>query len=261
MRRTGLLVLVLFTSLLFTLSASTFTISGYDVKLNVALDRVYHLSESLTLDYNTPSHGFFRSIPERYDNAEARVSGYACSAPFAIEQSGDYVIMKIGSADRLVSGRVPYTLSFDYDLGDDGYDDYDEVYYNIIGDRWDTSIDHITFTITFPKPVSSSRIWLNSGAYGHIGTTADYSLSPDGLTLTGSLAHLDPGQALTLRVEMDNGYFEGAYVKPDHTALVGWIFFLVAALIVAIVLFLYLRYGKDEPLTVVVRFLEKIHQK
>lgn len=251
-----LLFLLLFLLPLIFLFSENFTIEGYDIEIDVKENRVYSIKEHLVLDYTTPSHGFYRSIPFRYRDdfkAEAIVDNINVSEPFSIEKNGDYLDLKIGSADTLVSGKMEYFISYDYDLGDDGYKDYDEFYFNMIGDEWDTEIRNISFKVTFPKPVSKDLIWFNTGSYGTIGADVDVRFE-DEKTVSGSIGELNAGNAATLRVQMDEGYFVNARVKKDYSAIALSVFIILSFAFIVLYIFLHRKYGVDKSLAVVVGF-------
>ena len=75
-----------------------------------------------------------------------------------------------GMPDATVTGDKHYTISYDYVLGQDVADGYDELYFNIIGDGWDTYIDFVSFTITMPKEFDSSLLGFSTGGYGFTGS-------------------------------------------------------------------------------------------
>jgi Predicted membrane protein len=240
--------LIVFSSLLF---AENFTIEKYGIDISVSEDRVYSVRENLLLDFNTRSHGFYRSIPYKYDGKKAIVKNLKVSDMYSSEKNGDYIDVKIGDADRYVSGLQNYTISYTYDLGDDGYADYDEFYYNIVGSGWGTDVNDVTFSVTFQKPVDASRIWATYGAYG---SEKQLSVKVNGNTVSGHIDHLGPNDALTLRVEMDPGFFTGARVEKDHSTAGGILVIALAVLYVLVFLLFHSRYGRDLPLNPVVGF-------
>ncbi len=238
------------------LFAENFTIEQYDIDINVGENRVYTINERLLLNFTTPSHGFYRSIPYKYNGdvaVKARVNDIEVSSQWEKENEGDYISLKIGDEDTLVSGLQEYYISYTYDLGEDLYPDYDEFYYNIIGDGWSTSIRNVKFNVTFPKQIDSNRIWMTSGSYGSIGFNGNITF--DGTTtVSGYVASLNPNDALTLRVEMDDGYFVGAREIKDFSIPAGVVAILIAILIILYFILTYFKYGVDKPLAVVVNY-------
>ncbi|NLZ69179.1 MAG: DUF2207 domain-containing protein, partial [Spirochaetales bacterium] len=146
------LTLVLGLSVVF---AENFTVEQYDLDIAVSIDRVYTVNEHIVLNYTTPSHGFYRSIPYRYESGkEAKVTNIKVDENFDKEYAGSNIDLKIGDADKLVKGMKEYNISYIFNLGDDGYPDYDEFYYNLVGDGWATDVKNISYSITFPKAIT-----------------------------------------------------------------------------------------------------------
>jgi hypothetical protein len=87
--------------------------------------------------------------------------------------------MQIGDANKTVRGLVDYTISYDYDLGADFNDGYDELYLNLIGPHWECPIEFAVFSVRLPYvPQEQWRdyeafidhvldnTYMTSGAYG-----------------------------------------------------------------------------------------------
>jgi len=246
------LTLVLGLSVVF---AENFTVEQYDLDIAVSIDRVYTVNEHIVLNYTTPSHGFYRSIPYRYESGkEAKVTNIKVDENFDKEYAGSNIDLKIGDADKLVKGMKEYNISYIFNLGDDGYPDYDEFYYNLVGDGWATDVKNISYSITFPKAITADRIWLTSGAFGSTNQSKEYQLNNNNTVIQGKVSKLADNEALTLRVEMDPGFFENAWVKKDFTYLGAIAIILSGIAFIFLFIMFYKKYGVDKPLTVVVNF-------
>ena len=81
----------------------------------------------------------------------AQISEIEVSDNYSVYSENGYKVIKIGDVNYTMTGQKNYTISYLYNLGKDTGKDYDELYFNLIGDEWDTSISNITFTITMPK--------------------------------------------------------------------------------------------------------------
>ena len=238
---------------IFTLGAESFYIENYDISISVQENRVYRVTEEIDMYFTSPSHGFYRDIPVNYDNGfRAILSNIDVNANWDEEENNDYISLKIGDADTLVNGRQHYTISYDYDLGGDIYPDYDEFYFNIIGSDWNCNIDNVTFKVVFPKPINSDMIWLTSGRYGST-SQGNYSFNGSNV-VSGRVIGLQNKEALTLRVQMEEGYFVGARVPKDYSILGLLITLISSIILVSIMVMLYKKYGVDKPIIVVPRF-------
>ena len=255
--------LILLFSILLSLSslnAESFVMDRYSVSIDVDSARSLHYSEVMDLDFAYPSHGIIRDIQYRfpgydgYPDTVAEVSDIKANVPLSIDRSSSFIDLRLGDADRLLSGKQSFSITYDFGLGKDYYDEYDELYINIVSaNGWNTLIRSVFFSVSLPFPVDADRIWVTYGRYGS-SSRLPVHLSEDGLTITGEAYNLAPGEALTLRVEMDEGYFADArnpYSVMYIMIAIGTAFSILAVLLV---LFLYFRHGRDEKLIYPVSF-------
>ena len=106
-------------------------------------------------------------------------------------------------------GKQRYVIKYNYNIGKDPLKDKDELYFNIIGTEWDTTISNVTFKITMPDSFDSNKLGFSSGRYGSVSNNITYSI--DGTVITGKYnGTLDSGEAITIRLELPEGYFVGA---------------------------------------------------
>lgn len=248
-----LIFVLVFLLTVFTLSAENFYIENYSVNIDVQENRVYNVTEDIDMYFTSPSHGFYRDIPVNYENGfRAILSNISVNEKWDREENNDFISLKIGDADTLVKGRKHYTISYSYDLGADIYPDYDEFYFNIIGDAWDCEINNVDFKVTFPKPIDKEKIYLTTG---HYSSTARGKYLFDGVaTVSGTISGLKEREAITLRTEMEEGYFVGARVPKDYSALGLCVTVISALILLFILIYLYKKYGVDKPIVVVPRF-------
>ncbi len=255
MKSKRVLILVLVWVTVLSLFAADYVFESYHLDLDVSVSNVYSIQEDIVVNFSVPRHGIYREIPVRFGKTRIKLENLASSEPIIEDSvSKDYITFRLGSADSTVIGRKPYTISYTYDIGEDGYDDYDELYFNLVGPGWQSTIEEFTFTITFPKPIDPTMIWLTGGTYGSTDQRGTYTLSADRKTLTGKAKSLAPGEALTLRVQMEQGYFTGMTVHRDYTVVASILAVLlgIAACIFATMLFR--RYGREDLFVPVVRF-------
>lgn len=264
MKRILSLLLVLFlSSLLF---AENFFVDGYDIKVDVKNDGSAHIEENLIVVFTTPSHGIYRDIQDSFENPNnpwkdinAKIGNIECNLPFSVEHSSGFTSLKIGSSSSYMDGPVGISISYDYDLGGDIYGDYDEFYYNFISAAWDTVLQNINVEITFPKPIDTSMAHITYGQYGS-EQKLDFDVLDNGRTLKASLNGIDPYQAVTVRAEMEDGYFSRQNVFSMKRNIV---FLTIAAvLFMAFALYAYIsyrRYGVDAELTPPITFYPPKH--
>ncbi len=257
------LILLLICTTAFTtiaFASNAYLLDSYDVTINVNENNTFNITEKIGAYFNSPKHGIFRTIPlknrvERLDgsisNNRVKISDISVDKTYTTSIEGGAEVIKIGDADQTLTGPQNYTISYLYDIGKDTGKNYDEFYFNLIGDEWDTAISGITFTITMPKAFDASKVGFSSGAAGTQDSTGiDYRT--EGNVISGSYSGiLNAGEALTVRVELPEGYFVNAGNKFDLLLLLS---FILPILFVLLAVVLWIRFGKDKKVIETVEF-------
>ena len=241
-------------------SSYDYVIDKYDINIVVNENNTFDITETITAYFNVPKHGIFRTIPlkntiTRLDGTTStnhtQVTNVSVDSEYTISREKDKYKLKIGSANRTLTGEQKYIIKYTYNLGKDPIKDYDELYYNIIGNEWDTVIGNITFSITMPKEFDSSKLGFSSGTTGSTDNSkVKYNVS--GNKITGSYnGILGAGEALTVRCELPEGYFVGTGLTFN---LMNYIFYLFPILFLVIALLLWYKYGRDDQVVETVEF-------
>ena len=202
--------------------------------------------------FNESKHGIYRTIPltntiTRLDGTtnknRAKISNVKVNDNYTTSiEDGNYKI-KIGSASVTLTGKKQYEISYNYNIGKDKSDNYDELYFNIIGDEWDTVIGNITFTITMPKKFDESKLGFSSGSIGSTDSSKiTYNVDENVITgsYNGTITH---GEALTVRTELPEGYFVNAGYQAGLSI---YLFYIIPVACLSIAIFLWYKFGKDE---------------
>ncbi len=234
--------------------------TAYNVDINVNENNSFDITEHISAYFNEQRHGIFRTIPTR--NQVRRTDGTSHSVKAKIKnikasencdvsiENGNYVL-QIGDADTYVEGEHDYTIKYTYMLGEDQNNGFDELYYNIIGDGWDTYIQNVTFKITMPKEFDKSKLGFSIGNYGTVGTY-DINYDVNDNIITGSVARtLQPNEAVTVRLELEDGYF---YFNKTLYNFKLALLVAVPALLFIIVIILWSKFGKDKKAVQTVEF-------
>ena len=236
-------------------------LDSYNVEITVNENNTFDITEKITAHFNEYKHGIFRKLPlknivERLDGTTskniARISDIRVPGDeFNTYKEDGYHVIKIGSADETLIGKKEYTIKYHYNIGKDPSDEFDELYYNIIGNEWDTVIDNVTFKITMPKEFDASKLGFSVGSYG--STNSDGIVyNVNGNIITGRYnGVLEEGQGLTIRLELPEGYFTG---YESTTGNFIYFMFGLPILFVLVAFGLWKMYGKDEPIIETVEF-------
>lgn len=238
-----------------------YTLSSYDINIEVNKDNTLSVTENITADFYVPKHGIYRYIPTvnqvkqsdgSYKRVKCAVKNVKAEDIYDQYTSDDNYVIQIGDSDKTVIGEKNYTISYTYDMGRDINDGFDALYFNLIGTGWDTSIDNVTFTITMPDSnFSEDKLSFYTGEYGDESQdSVEYNVN--GNVITGKVNKtLYPSEALTVTLFLDDGYFTFDY-KTYYAKLAATVGFPLLALI--IVLILWTKFGRDKKLIDVVEF-------
>ena len=241
-------------------SSYDYVIDKYDVNIIVNENNTFDITETITAYFNVSKHGIFRTIPlkntiTRLDGTTStnrtQVTNVSVDNEYTTSRENGNYKLKIGSANRMLTGEQKYVIKYTYNLGKDPAKNYDELYYNIIGNEWDTVIGNITFSITMPKDFDSSKLGFSSG---NIGSTDNSKIkyNVSGNKITGSYnGVLSVGQALTVRCELPEGYFVGAGLNIN---IIDYIMFLVPVIFLVIAILLCHKFGRDDQVIETVEF-------
>lgn len=237
-----------------------YVIDKYDVNIVVNENNTFGITETITAYFNVSKHGIFRTIPlkntiKRLDGTtstnRAQITNISVDNEYTTSRENGNYKLKIGSASNTLTGEQKYIIKYTYNLGKDPVKSYDELYYNIIGNEWDTIIGNITFTITLPKEFDSSKLGFSSGPKGSTDNIkVKYNVR--GNIITGSYdGILDVGEALTVRCELPEGYFIGAGLNIN---IVDYIGCLIPIIFLAISILLWYKFGRDDQVIETVEF-------
>ncbi|MGN1372263.1 MAG: DUF2207 domain-containing protein [Candidatus Coprovivens sp.] len=237
-----------------------YIINSYDINIIVNENNTFNITENIETHFNIAKHGIYRKIPlknkvTRLDgttsNNRATISEISVNENYSLYNENGYKVIKIGDTNRTLTGQKNYTISYLYNIGKDKGKDYDELYFNLIGNEWDTSISNITFTITMPKEFDKSKLGFSSGKKGSTDSSnITYEVNDN--VITGKVNKtLNPGEALTIRLELPEGYFVGTSYNLDPMMIISLI---LPISFVLISFFIWRIYGKDNQVIETVEF-------
>lgn len=239
--------------------AENFVIKNYDVKINVNKNNVLNIEETIDTNFHKRSHGIFRTIPTinkivRADGTKetkkAKVYNVKMNNHYSTFYQNGNIDYRIGDANKYVIGDKTYVLKYDYQLSSDTLKNIDEFYFNIIGTKWTTDIENVTFTITMPKEFDADKVGFSVGTYGTAGHEQRMYHSIEGNVIKGqTLTKLNPYEGITIRMELPDGYFDKNFI--DFKLLFLGLFCIIATIINY---FIWFKYGKDCKVIPVVNF-------
>ena len=237
-----------------------YIITDYDVNIRVNINNTYDIIENYTVCFaKQGSHGIYRDIPKKINGWRADGSKYKANAIISnLTVSGDkfekenmigQVHLKIGDPDKVVRDEKKYTISYRYDFGEDKLENADEFYFNLIGSNWadDVIFLNTSFDIVMPKNFDYTEDSIGFSE-GPINTSriADVDYEVVGRRIRGiSNSNHPGGSALTFRLELPEGYYEGARKESYPYIMVALILGTITLLAAYIA---FMLYGNDNKL-------------
>ncbi len=218
-----------------------YSITNYDIDIKVNEDRVLEITETLSVHFEYGlSNGIYRYIPLEqtigYYNEKGKLttknykhkiydfeylqdqSTSGTSLLDSFEQQG-YMFYQMGDWGNTQEDCL-YSFRYKYDIGDDRISNKDIFYFNIVGTGWDTKIENLNFTITYPaasEDISSGSgqtLEFYIGRYGEMTADNAITSSNDQITfsvssnvISGNVKGLEYGEAVTIYQTFEQGYF------------------------------------------------------
>lgn len=284
-RRTAVLPPLFLTALL-ALAASPLAaqeeILSYDVRVEVGAGGVLTVTEDIEVRAlrDEIRHGIYRDFPTRFPREDGLGTVVAPFRVLSVYRDGSpepYTVrgvrgpdgrrgvrIRIGDPDALVSTGVHrYTVVYETARWLRFGPGADELSWNVTGTGWDFPIRSATAALDFPggslERDPELEAW--TGPEGATERNASWSWDPEANAARfRTTASLDAREGLTVRVALPNGVVD----RPTSEQRARWFWLdwggwvdagLIAGLVLAVYLFMWVRVGRDpESGAVVVRY-------
>lgn len=257
-----------------------YVFNQFDTKIKLAEDGDMVVRETLVVTFTPSRRGIFRTIPIVYDTGKGVTRRLFFSLVGVKDETGKpyetkvtfeggYAKIRIGSENLFYPPGATKTYVITYTISgainwfdkDDEWEPRAELYWNVTGDEHPTIIENTSFQIEFPETDPANvRLKVIAGAYG--STDADHLFGKAGeaqgaatrtrLSLSGSQVSgsrdqtLYPGEGMTVVLGL-----AGDLIKPPpfEEAAKRFLFsnlgFFLPLPVLAIMLFLWMRFGRD----------------
>lgn len=257
----------------FAQSDNGYIIKNYGVNIEVNQDNSLKVQELIEVEFGGmqygESRGIYRNIPQtlvvtRLVNGVWQDYTYGVKVKVlnakivttntkyqSIYTENDNVVIVLRD-NHLVNGQTrQYLIEYIYDIGYDRLETHDELYFNLVGEYWNTTIENFTFNITMPK-VFEEQPNFYSGKFGSQtgGDIVDYYILNN--TIYGSINQsLKPYEALTIKLNLPNNYFNEVK-KFEYSIDIAVLIFSI--FIVVTIIFIYWFLRKRQRVVVTVEF-------
>jgi|GEM_PF-608100 len=230
------LSLVSFTLLFFSfslLSQGGYVFDHVNINIEINKDGSFTVIESLEVDFSESRRGIIRSIPYRYEKNGERIDVSFSNIEvdgdkFKLSRSRGEQIIRIGDADRYITGKKEYKVSYHVQGAISSYEDHDEFFWNLITPNSDATVTKSSFSISFPEDwidsISEYRAF--SGAKGSQGQ--NIVLHKEGRTLIGaSRTELPSGHGVSFAIKIPKGLIERqgrSTPQTNEAPQISWVF-------------------------------------
>ena len=246
-----------------------YTIKKLKIDAKVTETNDIQITEEMDVFFNYDKHGIYRVIPEKNTiiadgdkkQIDARVSNITVNEKFTSTSQDGYKILKIGDKDRTIVGDKKYIIKYTYSI--ERYntkEGIDEFYFNIVGDKINTTIGSVEYNIEFPKKYNKENIYLYAGRDeykldGEETVNEEKGIITDVLSdtvLSGKInSMITPFKSVTLRIKLGKDYF---ILRNNYTDILAKIGTAVSAMTFIYTLIILYKYGRDKKLSDIITF-------
>ena len=146
-------------------------IKSFDSAIKINKDGTIDVKETIVYDFSTlDKHGIYREIPYIKTNQDGKKYELKFNNFSVINENGNsykfvkswidekLIRLKIGDADRLITGIHTYVISYKVSGALTYFSDHDELYWNVTGNEWQVPIIDTTASVAWPQEVKKEDI-------------------------------------------------------------------------------------------------------
>ncbi len=229
--RKALLIFLILLAGVSVLGLASLRINDFVSQITLDTAGTLHVTETLTVLFDTPYHGIERELPVSYRRPTGEklsvsfhlksVEADNAPAQYTTRHSGGNVIIRIGDPDRYITGTHTYVISYSVGRAILFHDEYIQLYWNVTGNGWRIPIEQARAIVTLPDTVPAADA--SSTSYvGYYGSTArgGQGVIDDSGRLTFATGHLSPGEGLTIDISLPRD--QAGIAAPTTWQKVGW---------------------------------------
>ncbi|HJZ04677.1 hypothetical protein A2634_03230 [Candidatus Amesbacteria bacterium RIFCSPHIGHO2_01_FULL_48_32] len=180
--------------------AQEYEVTSFSSRIEILRNTDLRITETIEANFNIPKHGIFRYIPSKY-----KVEGKTWDTHLRVERvnerytlthEGNNVVIKIGDPNVTSTGPKTYEITYVVENMVLDFSNHDEVYWNVTGADWDTTIDKASVQVVTPW----AKI-IKSDCFAGVSGTSDRSCRTVGDSWTAG--GLGEGKEMTIVVGLD----------------------------------------------------------
>lgn len=233
-------------------------------------DASLDITETILVNFSESRHGILRMIPYKYalaplpagtQKAERQLESngfaqiiiddiYVSGYNYSVSNRGNYKEIKIGSKDKYVDGLQQYIIHYRLLNTINFFTDHSELYLNIIGDQWDSSIDSAFFSIELYNALPSTpSFFVATGATGSKENNTVSSWTANKIFSGSTTVPLQPNQGLTVGI-----VFPDQFLIKQNYMLLGIAWLLLPIFVLMLMFRIWKKWGKDEDFSITTQY-------
>ena len=230
---------------LFCFSTNSFAvdyeITNFDAQITLNQDLSLTIKETIDANFLISKHGIYRVIPYIYNHngktikSKFKILGITNSqglpVQFTIENFNQSKRLKIGDPNLSISGPQKYVIEYQVDDVVLDYGDGPEIYWNVTGSEWDTTIKKAQATVSSPFG-EITKI----DCFGCVS-----SFTPDQAKFDGSM-----GLTVVAQISSINNLIPPSKLKNSVDLITDNFIYLFALVPTLIMFFLWYTKGRDK---------------
>jgi len=204
------LLFLLFNS--YLLVAQDFQIDNYDVFIQLNNDGSFDVTERIDVDFNKKMRGIFRNITTQRDVGEHTQTAKILNintgnANRKVTNKRNEVEIRLGKADKYLIGKQSYTISYTVQNAITPYNEHDEFYWSLMGNKWKEKIKSSNFRIELPNEINFSES--DVAVFTNKNSSAQHAkIKINNRIISGTSLHeLGQGEGMTIAFKTPKGYY------------------------------------------------------
>lgn len=240
--------------------AQGYSVTGFSVLATINQDTSVTIKETIETNFQIQKHGIYRDIPVIYSTPKGKlnirlkvlsvtdISGAAVK--YTVSQSGGSVRIKIGDAKKYLRGPNSYVITYTARNVIQRFEDHDEFYWNVVGDKWDVDIPNPKIEV-----ISAYAEFSGTACYlGQLGSNTDNcskSLSTSSVRFA-SYGDTAPGSDFTVVVGLNKQNLlvfptqtqaTISYIQDNIWTILSYVFAISPLLLFG---YFWYRFGRDQ---------------
>ncbi len=216
-----IIILFVFSFFGFVSRVNAEKINSFDVSITAHKDGLINVEENINYDFEDLSrHGIYRYIPLyskvgnlyriiKIDNVSVERDG--SREKFETTKNKEQIYFKIGNADKTITGRHVYKISYTVENGiGSNFPEHDEIYWNATGNEWQVPIEKASIKFDTDFSIKQNDLICFSGPSGSVDKLCN--------ALAGTVFSsqtLYPGEGLTAVAAYPKGTFPPSYLSRE----------------------------------------------